>query len=97
MTLDKQIASAEQASEKKGVERTAKKLSPTLYEKITGKKYQIISDSIANGVPHFRLECLETGKLIYLSDTGISARFTEAPNNEARFGEHILGRLSKLL
>lgn len=68
-----------------------------LYEKNTGKPYNIISDSVANGLKHYRLRCQETGKSLFLSTGGILSRFDSTPADGVSFGTLVLKRLTKFL
>ena len=75
----------------------AHKPGKVLYEKNTGKPYKIIRGGQANGLTHYRLACEETGKSLFLSNSGIFCRFNNAPIDGTTIGTLVLTRLTKLL
>jgi len=51
-----------------------------LYDKSTGKQYICLSTTILGEIKHYHLECIESGDIILLSESGLKLRFHDKPD-----------------
>ena len=84
---------------KRNVALLATKLSKgkTVYKRNTGMALRVVRVSVANGIEHYNLICLETNSRYFLSKFALEKDYTEENVEVEKFGLRIVKRLSKMM
>jgi len=67
-----------------------------VYKRDTGMAHKIVSVSLANGIEHYSLVCLETRTNYFLSRFALASDFTKDSVKVEHFGLRMVKRLSKM-